>query len=119
MFRCESLELPDWRTSSYVTEFRYTNNWLAEKAKFRKTGQASPNHQYMGNRRTICGYYVVGGVQHLLEGKLQFLLDISPVGKARSVAKRVHFSREMCIKYTRETLPSETCNTLDILLGKR
>ena len=59
----ESLELPDWRTSSYVMEFRYTN-WLAEKAKFRKTGQVTPNHQYMGNRRTICGYYVVGGAPY-------------------------------------------------------
>ena len=63
-------------------------------------------------------------MQHLLGNSVKFtrescnfLLDISPVGKASLVGKRVYFSRETCVKFTRETLPSETRNNID-LLGK-
>ena len=55
----ESLDLPDWRETSYVMEFTYTH-WYGD-SKYKKTGQPDPS--YSGKKNRISGKYLLGGAQ--------------------------------------------------------
>lgn len=60
----ESLELPDWRNTSYVMEFEYLC-WEKDKL-WKRTGIPTLEDEYTGSRKQIRGRYSLGGAQDVM-----------------------------------------------------